>query len=121
MKTHRLIYILPILLLLYTASCTRAVIKPTDDGVDPTTLGQVKFDPDIQQIIWNNCLTCHAGPAPSANLRLDSYTLVRSAAENNNLLGRINSTSAPMPPAGLLNDHSRAQIEKWILDGYPEN
>lgn len=100
-------------------SCTKAII---DEGAIPEPIdGAIKFDPDIQNIVFNHCVTCHGGAAPSANLDLTTYQNVRSSAENGTLLNRVEDSANPMPPNGLLSLEQRQAIAKWAEDGFPEN
>jgi mono/diheme cytochrome c family protein len=99
-------------------SCTNAIIN--DEEVVPIN-NEVKYNPNVNAIMFNNCVTCHGGGAPSAGLDLTTYSTVRNATENGNLLNRINNGANPMPSAGLMNVQDRATIQKWKDDGYSEN
>lgn len=107
------------IMILIGASCTKAIIdeeSPTDPSIDEAT-----YNGHIQEIIFNNCVTCHSGSAPSASLDLTTYENVRFSAENGAFLSRIEDVGNPMPPAGLLTTEHRARIAKWAEDGFPEN
>lgn len=101
-------------------SCTKAFI---DEGETPTTdLDRiVKYDPDIATIMFNHCVTCHGGIAPSGGFTLTSYEEVKAYAEGGTLLSRVNNPSNPMPPSGLLSVENRQIIDKWVADGLLEN
>jgi len=85
-----------------------------------TTTETVTYSGAVESIIFNNCVTCHSGAAPSAELDLSSYDAVRASTETGNLLARINDAAAPMPPAGLMSDDDIAAVEQWAADGFPQ-
>ncbi len=92
---------------------------PMDDpNDDPTALS---YQSDIRPIIQGNCLSCHGNPPTNnAPMSLTSLSLVRSAIETRGLLSRINSTTNPMPPDGLMPQSARALIAEWADQGFPE-
>jgi len=99
--------------------CTKAFI---DEGaVAPPIDGVIKYNPDIQGLMYNHCITCHGGSAPSGGFTLTTYEDVRSYTENGNLRERINDTDNPMPPSGLLNAENLQIIENWVENGFQEN
>lgn len=100
------------------SSCTTAEI-PLEE-VTPIT-ETVKYNPDVQNVIFNNCLNCHGAQNPSAGLSLVNYNQVRASAENGNLISRMNDANNPMPPSGLLSSQTLAVMDKWVTDGYLEN
>lgn len=103
----------------FVLGCTKAII---DEGEAPDPIDKIiTYNPDVQKIAFNHCVTCHGGVAPSANLDLTNYQNVRSSTENGALLSRINDISNPMPPSGLLSQEDRQIIEKWVEDGFLEN
>lgn len=81
--------------------------------------GRVTFQVDIRPIFQNACNECHSDPprngAPQPLVTLEQ---IRSNVENRNLLGRINSLSAPMPPSGLLPENTRQLIQEWVDGGF---
>ncbi|MFY0602657.1 MAG: hypothetical protein JXQ93_01825 [Flavobacteriaceae bacterium] len=111
-------YVFLFLMMSFMISCSEAVIE--DLPTDPIT-NQVNYVTDVKIIIDNNCVGCHGAVSPSAGLSLTNYTQVRNAAENGNLINRINNVSNPMPQSGLMSSSNRAIIDKWVIDGYLEN
>jgi hypothetical protein len=81
----------------------------------------ITYTGSVRTIVSNNCLPCHGGTNPSGGLNLETYAGVRNAAENGNLINRINSASSPMPQSGLMAPALIATIEQWAADGYLEN
>jgi mono/diheme cytochrome c family protein len=116
MKKH--LYAVLAIGLLMTA-CTTAEI-PLEEEPDPI-LTTVTYISDVKTIIDNNCITCHGTVNPNAGLSLVSYAQVKNAAENGNLIPRMNNAISPMPPVGLLSVETRAIIDKWRDDGFLEN
>ena len=99
----------------------------TDPGTDPGSgdpepdPDPVSFAADIEPILQANCISCHDDP-PTQNAPMPLLTLeqVADAVNNRNLLGRMNSTTRPMPPSGRLPLATRQLIEDWIDLGLPE-
>jgi len=81
--------------------------------------GTVTFQADIRPIFQNACNECHSNPprngAPQPLVTLEE---IRTNVENRNLLDRINSLSAPMPPSGLLPENTRQLIQAWVDGGF---
>ncbi|WP_027138747.1 hypothetical protein [Gaetbulibacter saemankumensis] len=97
-----------------------------DDLIDPTPIpAVVTYDADIKSIIDINCISCHSDPATSgASIPLTTYNQVKSAVENNNLIGRINGDGPGgiMPQGGpKLPQNTIDLIEKWQTDGLLKN
>ena len=101
------------------SSCTTTEI-PLDVISDPI-VDVVTYTGDVKAIIDNNCTSCHGAVSPQAGLSLVTYLQVRSAAENGNLIPRMNNATAPMPPSGRLSANIRAIIDSWADDGFLEN
>ncbi len=113
-------YTLISIICLWLSSCTTATIEETD----PTTLpplGTVRYNPEVQAIMFNYCTTCHSGPAANASVDLTTYQNVRFFTESGNLINRINNQASPMPPSGLIPAIDRQRIAKWVEDQFPEN
>ena len=100
------------------SSCTTAEI-PLDEVTDPVT-ETVTYVGEVKVIIDNNCTSCHGAVSPQAGLSLVTYLQVRAAAENGNLIPRMNNATAPMPPSGRLSANIRAIIDSWANDGFLE-
>ena len=85
----------------------------------------VTYINDVKPIIDGNCISCHGNtPINGASIPLVSYNQVRSAVENNDLIGRIN-TSQPgylMPQGGpKLPQNLIDTVIKWQADGFQDN
>lgn len=82
----------------------------------------ITYDANIKSIINNNCTVCHGNPTTQgAPMSLTNYTEVKSALETRDLIGRINSSSNPMPQSGLMSQANRDLIQQWKDDGLLEN
>lgn len=116
-------------LLLLAAACSGS---DNDEGVptgnnsgnntpDPDPDADLSYAADIRPIFTANCTSCHGDPpTQQAPMSLTTIQEIMDAVNNRNLLGRINSTSAPMPPTGLLPAASRQRIADWVDLGFPE-
>lgn len=99
---------------LFMISCSKK------DEATPQEETKVKYKNAVSNVIYNNCITCHSGNSPSANLDLSSYSKVKEATQNGNLLHRINDANAPMPPIGLMTEENRKVLNDWKSQGYLE-
>ncbi|MBJ6367089.1 hypothetical protein [Snuella sedimenti] len=111
------------LLLIMFYSCTNA---SEDDLTDSTsTPSTVTYNDHVKPIIDNNCISCHKVPAVNgASVSLLTYTNVKNAIQNNNLISKINGNGpgglmplgGPKLPQNLIDI-----ITKWETDGLLEN
>jgi hypothetical protein len=94
--------------------------NPENDDTPPMP-GSVTYQDDISVIVQNNCTSCHSDPPTrNAPMALTTYNDVRNAVENRGLLGRINSTTSPMPPTGRLPATTRQLFDDWADLDFPE-
>ena len=114
---NHLILLMSILL---ATGCSTSEVPLDELPIDP--IEPVTYEKDVKNIINSSCATanCHDDISPAVGLALTSYNLVRNAALNGNLFGRINNTASPMPPTGLLPLSTRQLIGRWADDGYLE-
>jgi hypothetical protein len=78
------------------------------------------YTDNVKSIIVNNCLSCHSvagGELPT----METYAQVRDAAENGNMICRIDDQScgAVMPQSGRMPQTRINTIKKWAANGYP--
>ncbi len=106
---------------IYLSSCTKAIIDAPDPNTLPDLTRTIRYNPDVQNIMFNHCTTCHGGSNPSAGLDLTTYRNVRQSTEQGSLNQRMNDAANPMPQSGLLPPEERQIIAKWIQDGFLEN
>jgi hypothetical protein len=105
-----------------TFNCTNV---SEDDLIDTEPLPEiVTYQADVKVIIDNNCISCHSmPPVNDAPMPLVSYTHVKNAVENRDLIGRITGTSSgPLMPFGgpKLPQNLIDIIIKWEADGLLE-
>ncbi|RNC80697.1 MAG: hypothetical protein ED559_02505 [Phycisphaera sp.] len=74
---------------------------------------------EVQNVINNRCVTCHAAPGPAARLDFTQASVVREEALRGLLLERLNDEQNPMPPSGLLTEDVRRGFAEWIDRGAP--
>jgi hypothetical protein len=86
---------------------------------------QFAYRENIYPIIKNYCYGCHNDLAEHPNgIKLENYNQIKTYAINGQLLGSIKHANGykAMPENGLKMDEKLIQkIEKWILNGAPNN
>lgn len=115
MKKKNLLHLLIVFLLLYACS--------KDENSTPNPINTNVTYSDISGIISNRCLECHNDPPTNdAIISLNTYQLVRDAAENNDLVARLKSFNSqmPPPPEPSLSPSQIELIEGWKLGGYKQ-
>lgn len=77
------------------------------------------YTTNIKPIIENNCLSCHGtgGQYPT----METYSQVRDAAENGNMICRIDDQScgAVMPQSGRMAQTNITKIKDWVSNNFP--
>lgn len=102
------------------------MIGCANDSTDDLTIPPpqiVTYNVNVKPIIDQSCATagCHNAAANTAGLTLETYAQVRNAFETRGALGRMQSSSNPMPPQGNLPGPTIALITEWINQGYLED
>lgn len=79
------------------------------------------YKANVKTIIDNNCLSCHSAAAGAQYPIMETYVQVRDAAENGNIICRIDDQScgAVMPQSGRMPQTNINTIKKWAANGYP--
>ena len=91
----------------------------SSDSDDDPNMNSVTYSTNVKAIIDGNCLGCHGNPtANGAPMSLITYTQVKEAVENRNLIGRIENGS--MPPAGALTSAQIQLIKNWQSGGFKQ-
>jgi len=81
---------------------------------------KVTYNNTVKNIMSVYCMQCHGSvPANGASTSYVNYNQV--SGNVNGIIARINNTSSPMPPSGLINLELRNQIQQWKDDGLLEN
>jgi hypothetical protein len=96
-------------------------LYPATDGCDTSN---VTYTADIQVMLQQNCLSCHAQSANQGGIILEGYAQAKTFADNGRLLGSISHASGfvAMPQGGAqLPECSINKVRAWINHGAPEN
>lgn len=80
----------------------------------------ITYDSSVKRIIQDNCISCHSGDNPAANMSLETYKNVKCQAEKGQLLNRIDDKMHPMPMGGLMPKETREKIKLWAQNGFKE-
>lgn len=104
------------LLILFFTSCSS---DSTDDLTDPIP-ATITYKVNVKNIIDQSCAVsgCHNAATNTAGLTLETYEQVKDAMINRNAIGRMESSSTPMPPTGNLPTTTISIIKKWREQGY---
>lgn len=107
------------LIVLTVLSCEyKKGLLPTPEPFVAGVCDSIKYTNGIKAIIDNNCVSCHSGSIPSANLDLTTYANVKAIALNGSLKKRaIDADPLPMPQAGLLPQSQLDSVQCWITNG----
>lgn len=126
MKTLRFLSL--IALTFFLNSCSSGGDSDSNPNPDPDpdpTPTTITYTNTISSIISNNCISCHGStPANGATISLNTYNNVKTATQNNNLIGRISLVQGNpdlMPKNGTR--LPQATIDKfitWQANGYLE-
>jgi uncharacterized membrane protein len=119
LKTYKMKKILLPLVIIFLGSCSESEVPIDNGNIDPQL--EITYEANVKQIINGNCISCHSGTSPQGNLLLTTYDNVKNVGESGKLITRMNSTSNPMPPSGILPSSTRNVIDKWKEDGFLEN
>lgn len=109
-------------LFLLTASFFIGCASDSTDDITNPPPAKITYAQNVKSIIDTSCATsgCHNSATNASGLTLENYTQVKNAFLNKNALGRIESTTNPMPPSGNLPNNSIQIIKSWKDQGYLE-
>lgn len=96
-------------------SCESATYEEISGEVENPT-----YTANVKSIIVNNCLSCHS--VAGAELpTMETYSQVRDAAENGDMICRIDDQSCGtvMPQTGRMPQPKINTIKNWVANGYP--
>ena len=123
MKKLSLLVFASLLILSCSSDSEDDVTDPGGNGNNPDNT-EISYTTHIAPIMSNNCVSCHGStPSNGASVSLTTYSQVKNAVENNQLIQRINSTQAgyAMPFNGSqLPQTTRARVEAWRDGGFIE-
>lgn len=87
---------------------------------DPTNNTSVTYNGNIAGVMSANCTSCHGDPvSQGAPMSLTTYSQVKSYIDI--IIARVNSSTNPMPPAGLMPTNTRNLFQQWKDGGLLEN
>jgi hypothetical protein len=114
MKTFKIIIVFMIACLIGFSCDSKTYEEISGEVANPTYTNNVK------PIIVNNCLACHS-TAGAELPTMETYTQVRDAAENGNMICRIDDQSCGtvMPQSGRMPQSTINIIINWVANGYP--
>ncbi len=93
-------------------------------GSAPTNCDTVgmRFSVEVKTIFDAQCAACHVpGSSQYSGIPLGTHAQLEASAKSGKLVNRINNSSSPMPPSGLMSACDRARIEAWVRAGAPNN
>jgi len=81
------------------------------------------FSGTVNSIIQNSCVGCHSGTNPSFGIKLQTYSEIKTVADNGTLVQVLYALNnkPQMPPSSALIDCKKTQIKKWVVAGSPNN
>lgn len=94
--------------------------KETSSACDTTGITYSGF---IRPFLTTQCSSCHSSGG-TGGYDLTTYTDTKTVADNGKLLGAIKQLSgfSPMPKGGTkLSDCNIQKVERWVLNGAPNN
>jgi len=98
----------------------------TYQDIEETTVivGNVTYNAQVKSIIDANCIVCHTTGGAAGFRPLTTYTEVKNAVQNTDLLNRIqlqNGADGIMPSTGRMSQNNINLILQWNTDGLLEN
>jgi len=87
-------------------------------------IDSVSYNIEVLPIIQFQCYQCHNAASNFGNVNLEGHSNINVYADNGKLMGAINHESgfSPMPKnQSQLGVCDLETINKWILDGAPNN
>ncbi len=114
--------LLPLAFLALPASCYYDNEEDLYGGAGGCDTTSVRYSGEVQNILQNQCYSCHAVSSNVAGSPFDTYATLKPYAEDGTLLSRINTPGpGQMPPTGLMNACDRQKIEAWVKAGALDN
>ena len=91
------------LLCICFSGCEKNVEEDHEIKTVDCSVVKAYYTENVAPILSSNCIGCHSGSTPAAELPLDSYTSVYAAIKSGNVLDRVNRNSGDngfMPQGG---------------------
>jgi hypothetical protein len=80
----------------------------------------ITYTKNVKSIIDQSCATSGCHNANAGGLILETFNQVKNAVLNRNLVGRMESSSSPMPASGNLPQSTINIIKTWQEEGFLE-
>lgn len=115
-------YILLAGLLISLSSCDSSTYESLEEP--QIIVGKATYELNVKPIIDGNCIGCHSIGGTASFRPLTTFSEVRNAILNNNLLERIqrqNGEPGQMPQTGRMSQDKINTILQWNTDGLLEN
>lgn len=115
-------YFLAFSLILLFSSCDSSTYENLEEP--QIIVGNATYETNVKSIIDANCIVCHSLGGSASFRPLTTFTEVRNAVLNTNLLQRIqlqNGEPGQMPQSGRMSQDKINTILQWNSDGLLEN
>lgn len=115
-------YFLTASLILILSSCDSSTYESLEEP--EIIVGKSTYQANVKSIIDSNCVSCHSVGGTASFRPLTTYSEVRNAVLNTNLLDRIqrqNGEPGQMPQTGRMSQDKINTILQWNTDGLLEN
>ena len=116
------IFIITLITSFTILSCSNVSLDDLTNTTAPTST--ITYKDNIKAVIDNNCISCHKSPPINgANTSLLTYDNVKSAVQNNSLIGRIDGSIGSLMPVGgqKLPQNLIDAINAWKNNGFKKN
>jgi len=110
------------LILLSLSSCDSSTYESLEES--QIIVGEATYETNVKSIINSNCVSCHSVGGTASFRPLTTYSEVKNAVLNTNLLDRIqrqNGEPGQMPQTGRMSQDKINTILQWNADGLLEN
>lgn len=115
-------YFLAFSLILLLSSCDSNTYENLEEP--QIIIGKATYETNVKVIIDGNCISCHSLGGSASFRPLTTFSEVRNAILNSNLLERIqrqNGEPGQMPQTGRMSQDKINTILQWNTDGLLEN
>jgi hypothetical protein len=113
---------LTLMLSMALPACTKDYEEDLGGGL--CTTENMSLQTDIRPILQNNCMGCHSSAAAFGDVKLETYTDLKSWVDNGLFLGSIvhDGSASPMPKSQpKLGQCQIDKISAWIAQGAQDN
>lgn len=130
MKNFKSIFILQLIGILLLVSCSKSNEEEQvpnggpGGGNNNCDTVNITFSAGVLPILKANCYSCHGNGQVNGGVNFDTYTGVKTVADNGRLIGAITHAQGytPMPQGGTkLSNCNINKIKSWIARGTKDN